>query len=151
GESGIGKTSLAGEVARLAYQREYEVVTSECPAGDPGRAERNAPLAAFRPLLRHIVEHCAVGGPAVTDRVVGPWQRLLAGVEPAFSQLSPTREPVDPAGLPVQAALERMLGALSETIVAFARESTALLLVIDDLHWADGLSLALLARLGAQE
>jgi len=152
GESGIGKTSLSAEAARLAYQREYEVVTSECPpAGEPGRAERSAPLTAFRPLLRHIVEHCLVGGPQVTDRVVGQWHRLLASIEPAFSQLRPTRESVDPAGLPVQAALERMLGALSETIIAFAGESNALLLVIDDLHWADGLSLALLARLGAAE
>jgi serine/threonine protein kinase len=149
GESGIGKTSLSAEAARLAYQREYEVVTSECPPGEPG--QRSAPLTAFRPLLRHIVEHCLVGGPTVTDRVVGPWHRLLASIEPAFSQLRPTRESVDPAGLPVQAALERMLGALSETIVAFAGESNALLLVIDDLHWADGLSLALLARLGTAE
>ncbi|HEX5098739.1 MAG TPA: protein kinase [Polyangiaceae bacterium] len=151
GESGIGKTSLAAEVARLAYQREYEVVTSECRAVEPGRAERSSPLAAFRPLLRHIVEHCLVGGAAVVDRVVGPWHRVLAGIEPAFLQLSPTREAVDPAGLPVQAALERMLGALSETILAFARESNALLLVIDDLQWADGLSLALLARIGTVE
>jgi len=151
GESGIGKTSLSAEAARLAYQREYEVVTSECPAGEPGRTERSAPLSAFRPLLRHIVEHCLVGGPKVTDRVVGPWHRLLASIEPAFSQLEPTGESVDPAGLPVQAALERLLGALTETIVAFAGESMALLLVVDDLHWADGLSLALLARLGAAE
>jgi len=151
GESGIGKTSLAAEVARLAYQRDYEVVTSECPAGEPGRAERSSPLAAFRPLLRHIVEHCLVGGATVIDRVVGPWHRLLAGIEPAFLQLTPTRESVDPAGLPVQAAIERMLGALVETIVNFARESNALLVVVDDLHWADGLSLALLARIGAAE
>ena len=151
GESGIGKTSLAAEVARLAYQREYEVVTSECTAGEPGRAERSAPLAAFRPLLRHMVEHCHVGGPEVTARIVGPWHRLLAGIEPTFLQLDSARDAVEPAGLPVQAALERLLGALSDAILAFARESNALLVVIDDLQWADGLSLALLARLGAED
>jgi serine/threonine protein kinase len=151
GESGIGKTSLAAEVARLAYQREYEVVTSECPAASPGRTERSLPLLPFRPLLRRIVEHCAVSGPDVTARIVGPWQKLLASIEPAFRELEPQNDAPDPPGLPVAAALERLLGALSETIVAFAHESTALLLVIDDIHWADGLSLALLARLGAHE
>jgi energy-coupling factor transporter ATP-binding protein EcfA2 len=151
GESGIGKTSLAAEVARLSYQREYEVVTSECTAGDPGRAERSAPLAAFRPLLRHMVEHCLAGGAEVTTRVVGPWHHLLASIEPAFLQLEAAPGASNPPGLPVQAALERLLGALSDAILAFARECNALLVVIDDLQWADGLSLALLARLGAQE
>jgi hypothetical protein len=151
GESGIGKTSLAAEVARLAYQREYEVVTSECQPSDPGRSERSAPLLPFRPLLRHIVEHCSLGGPATTTRIVGPWQKLLATVEPGFLQLTLSGDALDPPTLPVAAALERMLTALSETIVAFAHESSALLLVIDDLHWADGLSLALVARLGAHE
>jgi eukaryotic-like serine/threonine-protein kinase len=151
GESGIGKTALAAEVARLAYQREYEVVTSECPAVIPGRTERSLPLLPFRPLLRRIVEHCLAGGSAMTERVVGQWQKLLAGIEPTFSQLPPPNDALDPPGLPVAAALERLLGALSETIIAFAHESTALLLVIDDLHWADGLSLALLLRLGAHD
>lgn len=151
GESGIGKTALAAEVARLAYQREYEVVTSECPAATPGRTERSLPLLPFRPLLRRIVEHCVAGGKETTERIVGPWQKLLAGIEPAFAQLSGQSDVPEPAGLPVAAALERLLGALSETIVAFAHESTALLLVVDDLHWADGLSLALLARLGTHE
>jgi serine/threonine protein kinase/tetratricopeptide (TPR) repeat protein len=151
GESGIGKTSLAAEVSRIAYQREYEVVTSECPAASPGRTERSLPLLPFRPLLRRIVEHCAVGGPEITARVVGPWQKLLSSIEPVFRDLEAREDTLDPPGLPVAAALERLLGALSETIIAFAHESTALLLVIDDIHWADGLSLALLARLGAYE
>jgi tetratricopeptide (TPR) repeat protein len=151
GESGIGKTSLAAEVARLAYQREYEVVTSECTAASPGRTERSLPLLPFRPLLRRVVEYCSVGGPEVASRIIGPWQKLLASIEPAFLQLEPARDTLDPPGLPVAAALERLLGALSETIIGFAHESTALLLVVDDIHWADGLSLALLARLGAHE
>ncbi len=151
GESGIGKTALAAEVARLAYQREYEVVTSECPAATPGRTERSLPLLPFRPLLRRIVEHCLANGKETTKSIVGPWQKLLAGIEPSFAQLSAQSDVPEPPGLPVAAALERLLGALSETIIAFAHESTALLLVIDDVHWADGLSLALLARLGAHE
>ena len=151
GESGIGKTSLAAEVARFAYQREYEVVTSECPAASPGRTERSLPLFPFRALLRRIVEHCVVGGPGTTARIVGPWQKLLASIEPAFRELATTSDAPEPTGLPVAAALERLLGALSETIIAFAHEGTALLLVIDDVHWADGLSLALLARLGAHD
>jgi serine/threonine protein kinase/tetratricopeptide (TPR) repeat protein len=151
GESGIGKTALAAEVARVAYQREYEVVTSECVGSEPGRAERSVPLAPFRPLLRHIIEHCLVAGREATGRIVGPWHRLLATVEPAFLQLEPVGSDDQPPSLPVAAALERLLEALSETIIAFAHESTALLLVVDDVHWADGLSLGLLARLGAHE
>jgi tetratricopeptide (TPR) repeat protein len=151
GESGVGKTSLAGEVARIAYRREHQVVTSECPCPGtgPGQIERTPPLLPFRPLLRHVVEHCRSAGSVVTGRIVGRWRRLLATIEPSFAELEgSTSEPPD---LPVQAALERMLAALSETIIAFARETTPLLLCIDDLQWADGLSLGLLARLGADE
>jgi serine/threonine protein kinase/tetratricopeptide (TPR) repeat protein len=151
GESGVGKTSLASEVARIAYQREHQVVTSECPCpgSGPGQIERTPPLMPFRPLLRHVVEHCRAAGGSATGRIVGRWRRLLSTIEPSFAELEgPASEPPD---LPVQAALERMLAALSETIVAFARETTPLLLCIDDLQWADGLSLGLLSRLGAEE
>jgi serine/threonine protein kinase/tetratricopeptide (TPR) repeat protein len=151
GESGVGKTSLASEAARIAFQREHQVVTSECrcPGSGPGQIERSPPLQPFRPLLRHIVEHCRAAGADATGRIVGRWRRLLSTIEPTFAELSgPASEPPD---LPVQAALERMLAALSDTIIAFARETTPLLLAIDDLQWADGLSLGLLARLGTAE
>jgi serine/threonine protein kinase/tetratricopeptide (TPR) repeat protein len=149
GESGVGKTSFANEVSRIAFQREHQVVTSDCPCpgSGPGQLERTPPLLPFRPLLRHVVEHCRSADSGATRRIVGRWRRLLSSIEPSFADLDdPASEPPD---LPVQAALERMLAALSETIIAFARETTPLLLVIDDLQWADGLSLGLLARLGA--
>ncbi len=153
GESGIGKTALAAEVARIAYRREHEVITSECPspAGEGGQLERAPPLKPFRPLLRHILEYCRIHGQPAVERIVGRWRALLGSIEPGFLELGvPPSQRVAPA-LPVQAALERMLAALSDTIVAFARESTPVLLVVDDLQWADGLSLALLTRLGTIE
>jgi len=148
GESGVGKTALLAEVARIAYERDHVVVTSECsaPASGSGAPERTPPLVPFRPLLRHIVEHCRVKGPEAAERIVGRWRRLLATIEPAFAELGHPGS--DPPDLPVQAALERMLAALSETILSFATESAPVLLMIDDLQWVDGLSLGLLSRLG---
>jgi len=151
GESGVGKTALLSEVARVAYERDHVVVTSECPApgNGSGSPERTPPLVPFRPLFRHIVEHCRVNGAETTERIVGRWRRLLATIEPTFADLGHPGS--DPPDLPVQAALERMLAALSETILAFARESAPLLLMIDDLQWVDGLSIGLLSRLGAHD
>jgi serine/threonine protein kinase len=147
GESGIGKTALAAELARAAHQDGVTVVTGQCLAAAEGDAERASPLHPFRLLLRRIGERCVAGGPPVIARLLGRHQRLLASVDPALAALPADAGAAEPAPLPAQAARERMLEALTELVVAFAEEKP-LLLVLDDLHWADELSLSLLALLG---
>lgn len=149
GESGIGKTSLAAEAARLAHQDGLDVVTGDClpPSGEAGEPERGSPLHPFRLLFQRIAERCVAGGPAATARLLGRHRRLLAATEPVLVQAPFDDSYPEPPPLPPQAARERLLEALAETITAVAA-ARPLLLVVDDVQWADDLSLALLGLLG---
>ncbi len=142
GESGIGKTSVAAMVSRIAHRDGIEVVTGACLAPGGEGVERGSPLHPFRPLLQRIAERCVAGGQTTTARVLGRHHRLLATTEPALAQVPGDDGQPEPPPLPAQAARERMLEALGETIRAFA-DDKALLVVLDDMQWADDLSLAL--------
>jgi predicted ATPase len=70
---------------------------------------------------------------------------VLAAYEPALADSSSTC--LKPPPLPVAAERARVLEALQATLFAFA-ESNPVLLVLDDLQWADELSKAFLQGLG---
>jgi tetratricopeptide (TPR) repeat protein len=137
GESGVGKTSLVAEVARAAALKQLMVVAGECqPLG-------GAALHPLRPLLRAIFDRSVEGGIRAAERWFGPRVRVLAAVEPDLARLPGFDSWPAPPDLPADAARARLLGDLRDTVAAFAEERP-LLLVLDDLQWADALSLQFL-------
>ncbi len=148
GESGIGKTRLLIEVSRRAAQRGIHVITGEVAplSSTDSEHHRGTPLHLFRRVLFAIHDRCSVGGELETERLLGDRGPLLAELEPAFARLPGQSQWPRPDPLPPAAALARSMVALRTTLHAFAQNGF-LLLLLDDLQWADELSLAFLRGL----
>jgi len=143
GESGIGKTFLATEVARRAGA-ELKVVASTC--APRGSLRAGSELLPFQELFGAIADRCTALGADATDRILGPRGKVLAPYAPRLARLPGVADHPDPPELSGAAAKELVFAALRETIAAFAREEP-LLLLLDDLQWADELGLEFLATL----
>jgi DNA-binding CsgD family transcriptional regulator len=121
GEAGIGKTRLVAELTDRRRATGARVLAGGClPAGGDGLAY--APIVeALRPLPTEL-------GVGTVRRLVGPSWAELARLLPSLG------EPASgPAGQAAQARLfELLLGLLGRL-----GEQAPLLLVVEDLHWAD--------------
>ena len=148
GESGIGKTRFVAELSRQ-LAAESAVLVGEClpVSGAEGRGEGGIPLQPLRPALESVADHCRRLGREETDRVLGSRGRVLAPYVPALWGLPGQDDQPSPADLPAEAARLRLLEALASTLAALS-ELQPLLLVLDDLQWADELTLELLQHLG---
>jgi DNA-binding CsgD family transcriptional regulator/tetratricopeptide (TPR) repeat protein len=131
GEAGIGKTRLVAELADRCRATGARVLVGGClPAGGDGLPY--APIVeALRPLPTEL------GGGAVRQ-LIGPSWAELARLLPSLG------EPASgPAGQAAQARLfELLLGLLGRL-----GEQAPLVLVVEDLHWADRSTRQLLAFL----
>jgi predicted ATPase/class 3 adenylate cyclase len=118
GESGIGKTSLAAEQARNAYDEGALVLFGRCDE------DAVVPLQPFVEIVRELV---AVG--AVKPSELGPdVARLLPELD---APVGDTAGGGDPGS-----ERYRLLDALAAVLDQVAGERT-ITLVLDDLHWAD--------------
>ena len=128
GESGVGKSRLLAELERRAVEGGALVLSGDCV--DLGESELPyVPLiAALRPLARS-------GDPALTEPVRAAVAPLLPGLAPAGSRGSD--EDRDQA---------RLFEGLLSLLNALGAERPVLLL-IEDLHWADRSTRAALAFL----
>jgi serine/threonine protein kinase len=146
GPSGVGKTRLAVEAARQAGAAGAVVVEGAA------HAHLTPPLGPLRGVLHTIAESCTRGGAERTRALLGPRARALAAflpdlvVVPGFEAVA--RDAVDEPVSPSQAR-ERLVHALHETLTLLARERP-LLLVLDDVQWADEATLAVLEHLAQQ-
>ncbi len=141
GAAGMGKTRLAMEAARMAEHRRIPVLTSQCVAvSSDGPHSRGEPLSALRPQLRAIADHCRQMGDEETRRILGPRARILARYEPTIARLPGLGAYDDPPKLFPEAAVIRLYSFLCQTFTELARNAP-ILLVLDDLQWADELTL----------
>jgi len=150
--SGAGKTRLVLEVAAMASERGMTVITGEClPVGTAGGDRAlSAPLHPIRRLLTAVADFCRAASGATAQKLLYGRARLLSPYERSLAELA--EQVGDPEPLPLldDAARARMLSALAALVLDFARERP-LLFVVDDLQWADELSLDLLSFMTAQD
>jgi eukaryotic-like serine/threonine-protein kinase len=133
GEPGVGKTRLAEELAAEAARRGVLVVW--------GRGWEGAGAPAFWPWVE-VLRACVGGTPG------GPHAGEVANLVPELAA-DPDRGPA--AGLspdPEQVRF-RLFDGVTRYLLAAAADRP-LLVVLDDLHWADASSLQLLAFLAGE-
>ncbi|HEX6697799.1 MAG TPA: AAA family ATPase [Solirubrobacteraceae bacterium] len=132
GEAGVGKTRLLCEVERRAREHGLRAVRGECTAF-PGGAPYAPVVDALRTLARDL-------GPAAFDELVGAARPALARILP---ELGAAEAGAVGDGALARARLFRVLRVLLDR----AAVDAPLVLVLEDLQWADPSTLAFLASL----
>ena len=135
GEPGIGKSRLAAELADLAEHRGMVTLWGHCFEGG---------TRSFAPWVEALSGYAPEG-----ER--GPLLDQLSEHAPVVAQLVPALRDFlgDVPAPPLTTAEDsriRLLEAVTHVVLATARDCP-LLLVLEDLHWADSPSLALLRHL----
>ncbi len=128
GEPGIGKSRLAMETASRAASRGIRVVTS--------RAVPESATAAYRPLTDALVQ--LLRNRAVPDdATMEPWLPALSALLPGMAGRAPASGEISP-------------GIRGEALIQLLRRLApqGLVIVLEDLHWADPDTVALMEYLG---
>jgi hypothetical protein len=150
GESGIGKTFFASELCQRVQRKGLQVIKGECSpppaAGQPGQENGGLPLHSFRELLEALGDHCREHSGGETARLLGPKLRLLTAYEPSLAHVPDAQNWPEMPALPASAARERLVRTVVDALAALAGQRP-LLVTLDDLQWADGLSLSVLEAL----
>jgi DNA-binding SARP family transcriptional activator len=130
GDPGAGKSRLMFELGRVAASEGVSVLLGRC---------QPEPLAPYEPFVEALREHVAGVGAAAVAPVAGEeLARLLPELRVA--------QPPQPAGEVVEAARLRLFEGVRATLEHAARRRPVML-VLDDLHWADSSTVLLLAHL----
>ena len=144
GESGVGKTPLVRELRALAEVSRGRVLAAEC------YAEGSAPYAPIAHIIREALAEPA-GELELSDLVLADLARLAPEIRERFPNL-PENPPLGP-----QAEQQRLFESVASAcaaLIARGRQTgrgpaeSPLLLVVEDIHWADGGTLAILRHLG---
>jgi DNA-binding SARP family transcriptional activator len=130
GDPGAGKTRLMFELGRLASSPGVSVLFGRC---------QPEPLTPYEPFVQALRDYVAsVGAAVVAPLTGGELARLLPELRVA--------QPLQPAGEVAEAARLRLFEGVRATLEHAARRRP-LMLMLDDLHWADSSTVLLLAHL----
>jgi len=147
GQNGIGKTRLAMEAVVAGERLRFRVLAGEClpqVAGQTSMAGAG-PLHPLRRPLQVVADLCRELGAGAADAIFGRRARLLSIYEPALGDLpgqsGQSRPAVDPRSLHAL-----VCNALTDVLDNLTAQDP-ILLVIDDVHWADELTRAWLRSL----
>jgi DNA-binding SARP family transcriptional activator len=133
GETGIGKSRLVEELIAHAAQGKYRILL--------GRAYECDQILLFGPFVGAFRADELIRDRAVMDALGPVWRAELSTLLPQLAALLGTPrlpEPVD---------YRRLFECIAQ-LLRHLSDHDPLLLVLEDLHWADELSLRLLAFLG---
>ena len=133
GEPGVGKTRLAGEWSRQAYEQDVVVLYGRCDE------DLGAPYQPFVEAIRSVVP------------CLGPSRlRGLRGVEALLPLVPGLTDVLPDLAAPTRADPDTERYALFDAVVALldaASASAPVVLILDDLHWAAKSTLLLLRHL----
>ena len=138
GEAGIGKTRLLEELSGLATARGVMVLSGRCY-----EMEQNMAYAPVVEALRALLVGVDVASPPCPPVQLAVVAELL----PELREVWPDLPPYQP--LPPDEERTRLMTALAQLIRRCAREEP-LVLILDDLQWADPSTLQLVHYLGRQ-
>ncbi|HYB12240.1 MAG TPA: AAA family ATPase [Myxococcota bacterium] len=136
GEPGIGKTRLLEEFTARARSQGIQVLWGRCFEGELSR-----PFGPFAEAIASYAKEC--DREALREEV-GCFGGIVAKIAPELRERLPDL-PVPEALVPEEERY-RLLDAVAQVLWAFARRAP-LVVVLDDLHWADGATLGLLRHL----
>ncbi len=134
GEPGVGKTRLADEVATVAEAKRMALMVGHCSEHDEAVA-----YLPFVEILESFVER-----PQSQDRLraaLGPEASELARLLPKLRNILPRLPPT--RALPPAQARRHLLNCFFD-VAARAASTSPALMILEDLHWADDSTLALL-------
>ena len=134
GEPGIGKSRLTREFMALAEVSGASVWVGEC------YAEGGAPYAPIAQFLQSALAHTPPLPASISSLVLADLITLAPALRARFPD-APPNPALDPL-----AEQQRIFESVTEWCLALA-ERAPLLLVLDDVHWADSGALALLRHL----
>ena len=123
GEAGIGKTRLATELTRRAHKLGCDTLWGSC-----SEAELALP---YLPFVEAVGKHLAEQDPVALRTALGPTAGELAQLFPQLADGPPKA----PEGDPAQAKLRLFESVV--TLLELWAQNRGLLLVLDDVHWAD--------------
>lgn len=150
GESGVGKTRLLVELTRRLRGTRFQMLTGACSLapGDEGQpVSLRPPFEPLLPSLQAVVDLCLQGGPSTTQQLLGTALPVLQPYLPALAQLpGAALQPQMLPTLPPLEAQQRSFQAMLDVLSRLAALKP-LLLLLDDLQWADGLTWEWLAYL----
>ncbi|MBI2569152.1 MAG: tetratricopeptide repeat protein [Candidatus Schekmanbacteria bacterium] len=143
GECGVGKTRMLMELARHEQQRFDRILTASCPApadDAPPGSERPVPLGVWREIFRRVREQLDHGEdrlPVRSEEEEWVLSILAPRTRSAELQYDAAHRP---ESLPPGSARMRLFFAMSG-LLARAAEGCCLLVLLDDLQWADEVSI----------
>ncbi|HYQ01866.1 MAG TPA: AAA family ATPase [Polyangiaceae bacterium] len=146
GESGVGKTRVVNELGGVAVGASMEVVIGQCVELSQGGGRtigvRGSVLQPIIPFLQHVIDRCSLPSGRALSEELKLQLAALAPYEATLLEL-PAVASCHLSELPHALARARVFRSLTEVLERLGRERP-LLLVLDDLHWADDLTLAYL-------
>jgi predicted ATPase/DNA-binding SARP family transcriptional activator len=135
GEAGIGKTRLASEFARAAREDGAAVLFGHC---------QEEVLISYQPFVEAFGRYAATTSPEVLRDQVGAHGGELARLVPELARRVP--DLAEPAGDDSDGQRFRLFEAAA-SLLAKASRSWPVVLLLEDLHWADKPTALLLAHL----
>jgi class 3 adenylate cyclase len=136
GEPGIGKTRLLEEFTVRARSQDVHVLWGRCFEGELSR-----PFGPFGEAIATYAKECEL---EVLREALGSFGGVVAKIAPELRERLP--DLMEPVPLSPEEERYRLLDAVAQVLWALARKAS-LVLVLDDLHWADGGTLVLLRYL----
>jgi DNA-binding SARP family transcriptional activator len=136
GSAGIGKSAVLHEVARRGAAAGVAVASGSCPEAD------TPPV--FWPWLQVFRELVETGGAEAVTAAFKPYGNVIGLLDRSLAGLVPLPLPEPAADL--ELSRTRLFHGLASGVTAFAA-SRPLIVLLDDMHWADAASMQLFTLL----